>query len=131
MDIKDSVPTSLPTDQFEFQLNVKGTVTGKTFLGEFTFRIPNLKTQSQSSRHEASLNGDLAQYLPDGIKMLHQMLAYLKFNLVEVPAFWRKADFGHELRDSNVILEVFNKCMDFEREWSEQIWGKPEVEDHG
>jgi hypothetical protein len=121
----NKLPRTLPDDQQDFQIDIVGQATKKRFLGEFTCRIPTIKDQCQSARHETFLNGENGAFLPPGIQKVNKMIAYLRFTLVDTPKFWRESDLGYELRDANVIEEVYNAVLKFEDEWVNRAWGDP------
>jgi hypothetical protein len=85
-----------------------------------------MKTQGMIGRHEAMLNGEYPIYLDAGVRKIHKMIAYLRFTLVDAPIFWKNADLGYDLRDDNVVEEVYNKVMAFEEKWLATIWGVTE-----
>jgi hypothetical protein len=114
----------IPPVEFNFQVEILGSVTRKRFIGDFTSRIPRMKEQSMIEKHEAILNGNVPQFLPTGILKLHKMISYLRYTLIEpYPKFWRDSDLGFELMDINVVEDIYNKVLKNEEEWMKQIWG--------
>lgn len=124
MDFSASLPESTTT----FQIDTVGRITKRRFLGEFTCKIPTLKDQSAIARRLAALNGEFGPMLPKGIQDLHMKLAKLYYTLTDVPTAWKKADYGHDLVDDNIISEVYDKVVEFEDKWVEMMWGKEEPE---
>lgn len=122
--MKKDLPTDLPKTEHTFQIDIQGEITRKRFLGEFRCKIPTLKDQSMIGRHEAMLNGEYSPYLDPGVKKLNKWMSYLKFTLTDYPIFWRESDLGYELRDPNVVEEVYNQVLRYEEAWLEEIWGK-------
>jgi hypothetical protein len=120
------LPNEIPDDTEVFQLDVVGRITKRRFLGEFKCKIPTMKTQGMIGRHEAMLNGEYSVYLDAGVKKIHKMIAYLRFTLIDTPLFWRESDLGYELRDDNVVEEVYDKVMAFEDKWLRTIWSNNE-----
>jgi hypothetical protein len=126
-DVKD-LKKSLPAMENSFSLAAaEGIITKKTYDGNFTCKIPNIKTQSLIEKHKAMLNGGLEPSLDFATKHMHNMLAYLRYTLTEYPKWWKDADMGYELYDSNIVEEVYTKVLKFEKEWLESIWGPEEV----
>ncbi len=121
--------SEIPDTTHTFQIDIVGSVTKKRFLGEFTCKIPNIKDQTKIGVNEAMLNGEFPLYLNEGVKKAHKWISYLKFTLIDVPKFWRDSDLGFELRDPNVIEEVYEQVLSFENKWIEQIWGDLEEEE--
>jgi len=116
----------LPDSSKTFDIEVTGKVTGKRYVGSFTTKLPSVKTQCLIAKHETFLNGDLAEYLPTGIRQVHERISYLRFCLSESPKWWTQSDLGYELLDVNVIEAVYEKAMEFERDWMKQVWGTEE-----
>lgn len=120
---------SLPAMEYSFSLiNEEGNLTKKSFEGNFTCRISNLKMQAQIEKFRATLDGGI-DGLDLGIRRLHAMLAYLKFTLTDSPKWWKDSDYGYELLDISIVETVYNKVLKFEKDWVESIWGKPESEE--
>ena len=119
----NNLPHELPPMEKSFQIEVSGGFTKKRFVGDFTCRIPNIKDQCLIEKHRAFLNGDMVNQLPPGVLKTHQMIAYLRYTLTEYPKFWKDSDLGYELRDLNVIEDIYNKVLEFEESWMAQVWG--------
>lgn len=124
----NSLPDSLPDTNHEFLLDLVGRVTKKRFVGEFRCKIPTIKDQAMIKKHEAMLNGEFPVYLDADIQKIHQMIAYLRFTLVDCPMFWKNSDLGYELRDDNIIRGVYDEVISFENKWLAQVWGEVEEE---
>lgn len=112
---------ALPSMEHTFSIKVKGTETGELFEGTFTYRRPNLRTKSEISKTAAMLDGGLKN-LDEDTRLLHNILATLKHTLTKSPEWWEKSDFGFELYDVNVILEVYRACNEFEKKWFDSVW---------
>lgn len=123
-----NMPKKLPESSNDFEIDVKGIHTNQSFRGNFKCKIPTLRDQALISKHNAYLNGDVAQYLDFQTIKLHRMISYLKYVITESPKFWREADYGYELLDMNVVEEVYNKALEFEEAWMREIWGDEKVE---
>jgi hypothetical protein len=117
--------TTLPSMETTFTLDVKGADTGQSYQGTFTYKRPNIGAKSKIAKLATRLNEDLANLDPD-MKFVHQILAELRFTIVNSPEWWQKSDFGLELFDENVIFEIYKNCVSFEREWTDKVWGKQE-----
>ena len=112
--------TGLPSMEFSFNLEAKGSETGKSWKGNFSFKRLNYRQKLDASKYAAQLNGDLAT-LPPNIKFTNDVLALLKFGLIEYPKWWEESNFGLELYDDNIIAELFNKVDEFEQKWRKEI----------
>lgn len=123
-DLIDDVPDTNGT----FQVDVIGRITKKRYLGDFYCRIPTLKDQALIGKHEAFLNGEFPVYLNSGVLKLHKWIAYLRYTLTDYPKFWKDSDLGYDLRDDNIIEEVYNKVIEIENKWLNAIWGPGETD---
>lgn len=121
----------IPETTHEFTIDLVGRITKKRYLGEFKCKIPTLKDQAMIAKHIAHLNGEFPIYLDPSIVKLHKWIGYLRFTLIDTPLFWRNADLGYELRDDNIIEEVYDQVISFENEWIKTIWGEPTEETDG
>lgn len=112
---------TLPAMESTFTIDVEGTETRQKFQGTFVYRKPNLRVKSEIARTLALLNGGMSNLDEDAV-LLHNVLATLKHTLVESPEWWKKADFGFELYDLNVVFEIYKSCSEFEAKWMKQVW---------
>ena len=118
----------LPSMETTFTISIKGAHTGQQFDGTFTYRKPNLGKQTEITKLTARLNEGLAGLDGDTVAF-HEMVARLKFCIIQGPDWWAKSNGGLELYDVNVILEIFNQVVKFDREWLDKVWVKePEAE---
>jgi len=118
----------IPSTTKVFQIDIVGSVTKKRFLGDFECKIPTMKDQALIAKHEAMLNGEFPVYLNQGVLKLHKWIAYLRFTLINTPRFWQESELGYDLRDPNVVEEVYDQVLKFEQEWYNEIWGVEEFE---
>lgn len=114
---------TLPSMETTFTIKSQGSDTGKIYEGTFTYKRPNFRIKSEISKTEARLNGDLKN-LDEDMAFLHKVLSVLRHTLVNAPDWWVKADYGFDLYDVNVILEVWKACQDFEVKWSDSVWSE-------
>ena len=119
---------ALPPMEHTFTIKTEGSETGKIFEGTFTYKRPNLRTQSEIAKMKARLNEDLKN-LDEDTAFLHGILSKLRHTLTNSPDWWKEEDFGYELYDVNVILDIYTECEKFEREWIEKVWGTEESDD--
>ena len=115
----------LPNMEHKFSILVTGEESGYTFSGDFKYRRPTLRERAMIDVMRARYNGDLNS-LDGDVQALNECLAHLRFTLIESPDWWKELGHGDKLYDANVILEIYNKCMEFEAEWRTKTHGKPE-----
>ena len=122
----ENLPRELPDMEYDFSIDVTGDTTGKKYSGNFKFLIPDNKSKAKAARYTAELNGEYADHLDPTVQILHYMIAFLRFSLVEAPNWWKASDFGYALYDYNVVDTVYTKVQDFQKEWFEKVWGSEE-----
>lgn len=111
---------NLPEFQHTFFVDIEGTQTKQRFAGEFTYNHPNLRTISEISKYKARLDGGLTNIDSD-TAFIHSMISQLRFTLSDYPKWWEQSDFGLNLYDLNVIVDIYNKTMEFEAKIFENI----------
>jgi len=118
---------ALPSMEFTFTVELKGTETGKAYSGTFTYKRPNLRSKSDIAKMKARLNEDLRN-LDEDTSFVHGIISNLRHTLQKYPEWWLECDFGYELYDVNVILDIYKECRKFEDDWFEAVWGNQEEE---
>jgi hypothetical protein len=112
----------LPNMEHDFDLQIVGEETGINWVGKFKYKRPTLTERSLIHVMAARLNGDLRTVDPD-ITTFNEAVAHLRWTLKEFPDWWRDADYGGMLYDGNVVIEIYNKCIEFEASWREKVHG--------
>ena len=118
--------SDIPLKERTFQIEIEGNLTKHLYTGEFRTKIMNIKERAQKDKHCAFLDGPNSDKLSPSVLWLHLMISHLRYSLVSFPEWWSTADLGYELLDSNVVKEVYEQVMSFEKEWTEAIWGPTE-----
>jgi hypothetical protein len=113
----------IPSMEHKFNIQLTGEESKVTFVGEFTYKRPTLKERAMIDVYRAKLCGDMVTIDPE-TRAFNEAIANLKFTLKEVPDWWKESSNGADLYDTNVVLEVYNKCMEFEASWREKVYGK-------
>ena len=111
---------NLPNFQHTFYIDVVGDQTKEKFSGEFTYNRPNLRTISEISKFKARLDGGLSN-IEKETGFIHNMISQLRFTISAFPKWWEGSDFGLDLYDLNVVVEVYNNVMDFETKFFNDI----------
>lgn len=117
------LPVQLPSMELDFQIDVKGEISGKQFSGDFKYRIPNLKAKALADKKRAELNAGLDAMLDSSVLQLHFMIAYLRFSIAEAPTWWKENDWGYNLHDYNVVKAVFDVVQNYEESYMKTVWG--------
>lgn len=113
---------SLPNMEFTFNVQVTGDETKIPWVGDFTYRRPNLKERAMIDVMWKKMNGDLSTLDADTYAY-NEAIAYLRFTLKEFPDWWKEADYGGNLYDANVVLAIYAKALEFEQKWREKTFG--------
>ncbi len=119
---------TLPSMEHTFLVDTKGSETGQAFQGTFVYKRPNFRIKSEIAKMKARLNEDLKN-LDEDTSFLHGIVSNLRHTLIKYPDWWSEADFGYELYDVNVILDIYKECKKFEDKWFEEVWGESEKKD--
>lgn len=108
-----------------FMLSVLGDRTRSTYSGKFTSRCclsPLQAIQSDSDYRQllGKVNPNLATKQADD---LSYVLCQLKYRITEGPSFWNKTlEYpGGDIPDYNIIIELFEKVMEAEKEYLAQL----------
>lgn len=113
--------TQLPSMEFVFTIKIKGSDTPTIWEGTFKYRRPNRRMKSEIEKTAAILNGGIAG-LDEDTSFFHGILATLKHTLVESPQWWKDKDYGYEMYDDNVAVEMYGKIQEFEKTWRDKAW---------
>ena len=115
--------STLPAMEHSFSINTEGTDTKQRFTGNFTYKRPNIRLKSDISKMTARLNEDL-QNLDEDVAFLHFVLSTLRYTLTNMPDWWKEADYGMDLYDTNVILDIYKAVRKFETSYFEELYGQ-------
>lgn len=120
----------LPEFKHEFVLDVVGKATKKPYKGNFVFLRPTIANLGNIARYKATLNGG-ANNIDPNIDFLHEMLAQLRFTIIEAPAWWKDSNCGENFYDINVIVALYNEWVKFEGQFDKELDEKanPKVEE--
>lgn len=123
MNKNNNLGSDIPETTYDFIFESTGKISKKRYIGEFSCKITNTKEQCLISKHRAFLNGPNADFLDPGTLKIHMKISYLRYALTDYPKWWKESDLGYELLDHNVIDEIYEKVIDFEKSWLKEIWG--------
>ena len=111
----------LPKNEYTFQFSEKGERTKKQYEGSFTVKcLLTMDEIRQTGIKIDILNGG-SQTLPSGVALLNRAIAELDTRIIKAPSWWKDANNGRDLFDTNVILMVFNKALEAESDWDTRI----------
>lgn len=114
---------TLPKMNHNFDINVNGKETGVTFVGNFRYKRPSLGDRSRIEVMLRRLSGDLFT-IDQNIQLFNEAVSHLKYTLEEFPDWWKESNFGLDLYDSNVVIEIYNECMSYEENFLKKLHSK-------
>lgn len=113
---------ALPDMTFTFEIQSKGRETGVNWAGKFKYKRPTLGDRARIDVLRSRLSGDLETLRPDVLELI-EAISHLRHTLTEYPEWWSGLSYGLDLYDGNVISDVYNKILEYEREWKEKVFG--------
>ncbi len=116
---------SLPSMEHAFSVDIIGEETQERFNGNFTYKRPSLGRRNEIEKMIVKLSEDLFS-LSDDVKFFNRMVSQLRYGLIESPEWWVKSNYGLDLYDANVVIEIYKKVMEFETKWETEVYGKKE-----
>lgn len=118
--------STLPKNEKTFAIDILGEDTGLKYQGEFTVRcVLNMAGKHQLELEKTRLMADYAN--PSrGLAGIAISLATIRARIVKAPDWWEETDFGAEIIDENVILELYDRCVSAENDWRNSVKKKSE-----
>jgi hypothetical protein len=118
----DSKNYKLPAMEYRFSIEIEGEETGHIWKGEFLYKRPTIGQRGQINVMKTRLSGDLRNVDLEA-SIFHEALSHLRYTIHEYPKWWNESDFGASLYDGNVVVEIYNKCIEFEANWKKRANG--------
>jgi len=116
----------LPKNEKTFELEATGSVTGKEYNGKFTVKcILSMFDKRQLEMEKTRLTADYNNPT-EGLSGIAFILANLRVRVVDGPEWWKQSEGGDEIYDEEVLVKLYEKTMDAEKEWRESLKGKAE-----
>lgn len=116
---------ALPPMTHTFTLKVTGENTARVYEGTFNYKRPNIRVDSEIAKTKAMLDGGLAN-LDEDTQYFHKIHSILRHTLTEVPDWFKECNYGLDLYDYNISLEIYKEINKFEKEWQEKVWKSDE-----
>jgi len=110
-------------NEHSFEISTVGNVSGETLKGKFTCKIR--LSHIDRLRKDQLRREFLGTINPDGASSealyVATAISELKVRLTKTPAWWTEAKDGLDLEDENVIIEVFTKAVEAEKNAREAV----------
>jgi uncharacterized ion transporter superfamily protein YfcC len=103
--------TGMPEFEFTIQFKSVGEFSKKEYSGVFVYALPTIAQLKEISNIKNAMVGDAFAKLDAYTNTLYEFLSELKVCLVKFPEWWKESGFGEELRDTNIVVEVFTQCL--------------------
>jgi hypothetical protein len=110
----------LPQMELKFKIQTKGKETQINWAGEFMYRRPTLGERSLIENMRARLSGDL-RTIDQDVDYVNTAIAHLRYTLREYPDWWKDTGWGLQLYDTNIVLEIYDRCIEFENDWAKKV----------
>ncbi len=113
------------TSPVSFMVDVEGDVTGHRYDG--TFKIKPILTHAEQLMRDIIMRDLLGPNPKDGsIRAVSQagIIAEIRVRCVETPSWWKDARDGLSLYDENVIATIYDKCLEIDAKWKEDVKSK-------
>jgi hypothetical protein len=106
----------------KFSVNIIGESTGKPFAGTFTAKTVLTRGDRfvADQRRRELLGAGAQDALPD-LQLEAYMHGQLMVRIIESPEWWKQSEYGKNLEDANVIVELFNLVREKEDQAKESL----------
>jgi hypothetical protein len=119
----------LPKNEKTFMFSAVGDTTGKSYDGEFTvICILNMMQRRAIELEKTRLQADL-QNPTDSLYGLSTVLANLRVRIISAPSWWTESAGGFTIQDENICLILFDKVMEQQDLWKQELKKKAEPKD--
>lgn len=113
---------SLPKNEMTVEFDYDGADTGLSYSGDFTVKCAlTIQDKHVVALEKTRLMADSANPTSDlaGIALT---LAEVRARIIDAPTWWTEdTDRGAALLDENILLRLYDKCMECENKWRESI----------
>lgn len=106
-----------------FNINLIGDNTGKSYNGEFTVRtILSFRQRAAADEIRRSIIGGNPEFADQNVLAGALACGQLAVRIVKAPEWWASEGLGgQDLKDDNVLIELFKLTMNAERNRMEKI----------
>ena len=96
-----------------FTVNINGSKTGTNYAGKFRARVwLSFGEELARDNLRRSLLGPATGTPAPGVVNVADVLSDLGIRIIEGPSWWQESNGGANILDSEVISELWDKCMD-------------------
>lgn len=111
----------LPKNIKSFIFESTGDTTAKKYDGEFKVKCTlNMMDKRLLEIEKCAIRADIKN--PTGELVAYAtILATLRIRIEDSPEWWKQSNGGYDLLDENIIVDLFDKVMEKETEWREEL----------
>lgn len=119
---------SLPKNERAFDIDIVGDTTGYHYKGQFLVKcILTINEKHQLALEKTRMQADYANPSVD-LAAISTYLAHIRAHTVEAPEWWKNTNEGANiLGDENLITHIYDKCLEMEEQWREELKKNAEV----
>lgn len=109
-------------DQKAFTISVEGSTTKEKWTGKFKAKNSlSLRDQLTRDKVRRDLLGTLGGDPDDNASTIAFMVSELTVRIIESPTWWKEMGNGLDLKDENVMVEVFKQVMQLEKDLRDEM----------
>lgn len=113
--------SSLPVNKKSFDFDVVGEDTGMSYKGTFTAKcVLNTNDRHRRELEKTRLQADY-QNPSVGLSGIATALSSIRVRIETGPAWWVDTNYGGDIIDQNIILELYDKCLEMEQKWKDDL----------
>lgn len=118
---------ALPDNSATFTVRVIGEVSQEEYVGEFScVCVPTAGARNAIIREELRITGDY-ENVPGELLVRGRWIANCRGRITSGPIWWKESRGGEDLMDDNVLKEVYDKALEAESKWREEVKQKAEA----
>jgi hypothetical protein len=111
----------LPKNEKSFEVDIVGDDTFVKYKGEFTTKcVLNMSGKHALELEKTRLMADYANP-SSGLRGIAITLSTIRAKIAKSPDWWTKLDQATEILDENVVLYIYDKCVQAEDEWRAKV----------
>jgi len=112
---------TLPKNEVTFNFHEVGSQTGIVYDGQFTVKcILSISDKHVLELEKTRLMADYANP-SNGLAGIAITLSTLHAKIIDSPQWWKDLSNGYSMLDEDVIMKLYDKCVEVENKWKESL----------
>jgi hypothetical protein len=117
---------SLPNNIKTIHIDVEGETTGIRYEGSFGVKCAlSIRDKQAVEVSKSRLTEDMANP-SNSLYAMAAMISILRAKIMDFPEWWKEVNYGSDLLDDNVLIELFEKCEQASEDWRKSLKPKEE-----